>query len=88
MNRIPITQTPGQATAITVAMDPQPIIGPAPHSFSYILDSMAHRVRDAFINTLVVIGWIMGLAAIVAVAWPQFEGWAEDVVVTVLYWLM
>ena len=73
MNRIPITQTPGQATAITVAMDPQPIIGPAPHSFSYILDSMAHRVRDAFINTLVVIGWIMGLAAIVAVAWPQFE---------------
>ena len=64
MNRIPITQTPGQATAMTVAMDPQPIIGPAPHSFSYILDSMAHRVRDAFINTLVVIGWIMGLAAI------------------------
>jgi hypothetical protein len=49
---------------------------------------MAHRLRDVLINTLVVIGWIMGLAAIVAVAWPQFEGWAEDVVVSALYWLM
>ena len=70
-------------------MDLQPIIGPSTRQRQgYILDSMAHRVRDAFINTLVVIGWIMGLAAIVAVAWSQFEGWAEDVVVTVLYWLM
>ena len=89
MNRIPITQTPGQAIAIAVDLDqPQIIIGPAPHSFSYILDSMAHRLRDALINTLVVIGWIMGLAAVVAAAWPEFEGWAEDVVVTALYWLM
>jgi len=40
------------------------------------------------LHTLVVIGWIMGHAAIVAVAWPQFEGWVEDVVVTALYWLM
>jgi hypothetical protein len=40
------------------------------------------------LHTLVVIGWIMGLAAIVAVAWPQFEGWVEDVVVTAMYWLM
>jgi hypothetical protein len=89
MNRIPITQTPGQVIAIAVDLDhPQPIIGPAPHSLRYIVDMALHRIRSALINTLVVTGWIMGLAAIVAVAWPQFKGWLEDAVVTALYWLM
>jgi hypothetical protein len=88
MNRIPITQTPGQATAIAVTMDqPQPVIGPAPHNLSYILNSMAHRLRNALVNALVVAGWIMGLVAILALASPTFEGWAEDVFGRVLYTL-
>jgi hypothetical protein len=84
--RIPITQTPGQAIAITVAMDhPQPIIGPAPHSLRYTVNMALTKMQNAVINTLTVIGWIMGLIAVLAAASPTFEGWIEDVFVRVLY---
>jgi hypothetical protein len=42
-------------------------------------------MQNAVINTLTVIGWIMGLIAVLAAASPTFEGWIEDVFVRVLY---
>ena len=89
MNRIPITQTPGQPTVIAVAMDhPQPIIGPAPHSLGYIIDMTLDKLRAAVINGLVISGWIMAGLALLAWVWPTFEGWLEGFIVALIYALM
>lgn len=47
-----------------------------------------HKLRNAIINVLTVIGWLMGLVAVLAVASPTFEGWIEDVIVHIVYALL
>jgi hypothetical protein len=85
---IPITQTPGQAIAITVALDHQPIIGPAPHTLGYIVNMALHKIRNAVVNALTVIGWIMWAVVILAVASPTLEGHIEDFVMSLIYTLI
>jgi hypothetical protein len=87
MNRIPITKTPGQATAIAIKLDNSSpyVFRPAPHNIGYILSSMIERIRNAIMNALVVIGWIMWAVVILAAASPTLEGHIEDFVVSVLY---
>ena len=45
-------------------------------------------MRNAVINALVVLGWIMWTVVILAAASPTLEGHIEDFVVHVLYSLL
>jgi len=76
---IPIKQIPGQHTAIAVTMGPSKfVIGPlpGPQRSHHTLE----RVRNAVIDVLVVLGWIIGLVILLAMVSPTFEGHLEHYV--------
>jgi hypothetical protein len=84
---VPIRHTPGQAVAVAVTLDNRSpyVFGSAPHRLSDGLHSALHRLGTVVINALVVLGWLVGIVTILALASPTLEGHIEDFFVSVLY---